>query len=76
MVAEKRIAALEGGTAALLLSSGQSATTFAVLNIAEAGDHIVASSKLYGGTYNLFRYTLAKLGIETTFVDDRDDENA
>jgi O-acetylhomoserine (thiol)-lyase len=75
-VAEKRIAALEGGTAALLLSSGQSATTFAVLNIAEAGDHIVASSKLYGGTYNLFRYTLAKLGIETTFVDDQDDENA
>ena len=72
-VAEKRIAALEGGTAALLLASGQAAETFAVLNIAEAGDHIVASSTLYGGTYNLFKYTLAKLGIETTFVEDQDD---
>jgi O-acetylhomoserine (thiol)-lyase len=72
-VAEKRIAALEGGTAALLLSSGQAAETIAVLNIAEAGDHIVASSTLYGGTYNLFKYTLAKLGIETTFVEDQDD---
>ena len=71
-VAEKRIAALEGGTAALLLASGQAAETFAVLNIAEAGDHIVASSTLYGGTYNLFKYTLAKLGIETTFVEDQD----
>ena len=74
-VAEKRIAALEGGTAALLLSSGQSATTFAILNIAQAGDHIVSSSTLYGGTYNLFKYTLAKLGIEVTFVEDQDDEN-
>ena len=74
-VAEKRIAALEGGTAALLLSSGQAAETFAVLNIAQAGDHIVASSTLYGGTYNLFKYTLAKLGIETTFVENQDDEN-
>jgi O-acetylhomoserine (thiol)-lyase len=72
-VAEKRIAALEGGTAALLLASGQAAETFAVLNIAEAGDHIVASSTLYGGTYNLFKYTLKKLGIETTFVEDQDD---
>ena len=72
-VAEQRIAALEGGTAALLLSSGQSATTIAVLNIAEAGDHIVSSSSVYGGTYNLFKYTLAKLGIETTFVEDQDD---
>jgi len=71
-VAEKRIAALEGGTAALLLSSGQAAETFAILNIAEAGDHIVASSTLYGGTYNLFKYTLKKLGIETTFVEDQD----
>jgi O-acetylhomoserine (thiol)-lyase len=71
-VAEKRIAALEGGTAALLLASGQAAETFAVLNIAEAGDHIVASSTLYGGTYNLFKYTLKKLGIETTFVEDQD----
>ena len=74
-VAEKRIAALEGGTAALLLSSGQAAETIAVLNIAEAGDHIVSSSTLYGGTYNLFKYTLAKLGIEVTFVEDQDDEN-
>jgi O-acetylhomoserine (thiol)-lyase len=72
-VAEKRIAALEGGTAALLVSSGQAAETIAVLNIAEAGDHIVSSSTLYGGTYNLFKYTLAKLGIEVTFVEDQDD---
>ena len=73
-VAEKRIAALEGGTAALLLSSGQAAETFAILNIAQAGDHIVSSSTLYGGTYNLFKYTLAKLGIGVTFVEDQDDE--
>lgn len=72
-VVEKRVAALEGGTAALLLASGQSATTFAVLNIAQAGDHIVSSSSIYGGTYNLFKYTLAKLGIETTFVENQDD---
>ncbi|MDH4397247.1 MAG: bifunctional o-acetylhomoserine/o-acetylserine sulfhydrylase [Actinomycetota bacterium] len=72
-VAEKRIAALEGGTAALLLSSGQAAETIAILNIAQAGDHIVSSSTLYGGTYNLFKYTLAKLGIEVTFVEDQDD---
>ncbi|MEO6310524.1 MAG: bifunctional o-acetylhomoserine/o-acetylserine sulfhydrylase [Leifsonia sp.] len=72
-VVEERVAALEGGTAALLLASGQSATTFAVLNIAQAGDHIVASSSIYGGTYNLFKYTLAKLGIETTFVENQDD---
>jgi O-acetylhomoserine (thiol)-lyase len=75
-VAEKRIAALEGGTAALLLASGQAAETFAILNIAEAGDHIVASSTLYGGTYNLFKYTLPKLGITTTFVEDQDDLEA
>ena len=74
-VAEKRIAALEGGTAALLLSSGQAAETFAILNIAQAGDHIVSSSTLYGGTYNLFKYTLAKLGIDVTFVENQDDEN-
>jgi O-acetylhomoserine (thiol)-lyase len=72
-VVEQRVAALEGGTGALLLSSGQSATTFSVLNIARAGDHIVASSSIYGGTYNLFKYTLAKLGIETTFVENQDD---
>ncbi|MFO7690099.1 MAG: bifunctional o-acetylhomoserine/o-acetylserine sulfhydrylase [Cryobacterium sp.] len=72
-VVEERVAALEGGTAALLLASGQSASTFAVLNIAQAGDHIVSSSSIYGGTYNLFKYTLKKLGIETTFVEDQDD---
>jgi O-acetylhomoserine (thiol)-lyase len=75
-VVEQRVAALEGGTAALLLSSGQSATTYAVLNIANSGDHIVASSTIYGGTYNLFKYTLAKLGIEVTFVEDQDDAEA
>jgi O-acetylhomoserine (thiol)-lyase len=72
-VVEERVAALEGGTAALLVSSGQAAETFAVLNIAEAGDHIVSSASIYGGTYNLFKYTLAKLGIETTFVENQDD---
>ncbi|NIJ03974.1 bifunctional o-acetylhomoserine/o-acetylserine sulfhydrylase [Frigoribacterium faeni] len=72
-VVEQRIAALEGGVGALLVSSGQAATTFAVLNVAQAGDHVVSSSSIYGGTYNLFRYTLAKLGIETTFVEDQDD---
>ncbi len=75
-VVEQRVAALEGGTAALLLASGQSATTYSVLNIAQAGDHIVSSSSIYGGTYNLFKYTLAKLGIETTFVEDQDDAEA
>lgn len=75
-VAEQRIAALEGGTAALLLASGQAASTFAVLNIANAGDHIVSSSSIYGGTYNLFKYSLAKLGIEVTFVEDQDDPAA
>ena len=72
-VAEKRIAALEGGTAALLLASGQAATTFAILNIAGAGDHIVSSANVYGGTYNLFHYTFAKLGIDVTFVQNQDD---
>jgi O-acetylhomoserine (thiol)-lyase len=70
---EDRVAALEGGLAALLVSSGQAAETIALLNIAEAGDHIVASPSLYGGTYNLLHYTFPKLGIEVTFVDDPDD---
>ncbi|AWK73434.1 bifunctional o-acetylhomoserine/o-acetylserine sulfhydrylase [Rhodococcus oxybenzonivorans] len=70
---EQRIAALEGGVAALLLSSGQAAETFAILNLGEAGDHIVSSPRLYGGTYNLFHYTLPKLGIEVSFVEDPDD---
>jgi O-acetylhomoserine (thiol)-lyase len=72
-VVEQRVAALEGGTAALMVSSGQAAETFAVLNIAQAGDHIVSSSSIYGGTYNLFKYTLAKLGIDVTFVENQDD---
>ena len=72
-VVEERVAALEGGTGALLLASGQAAETIAVLNIAEAGDHIVSSSSIYGGTYNLFKYTLKKLGIDVTFVENQDD---
>jgi O-acetylhomoserine (thiol)-lyase len=72
---EDRIASLEGGLAALLVSSGQAAETIAILNIAEAGDHIVSSPSLYGGTYNLFNYTLRKLGIEVTFVKNPDDLN-
>ncbi|TDD57975.1 bifunctional o-acetylhomoserine/o-acetylserine sulfhydrylase [Kribbella antibiotica] len=70
---EQRIASLEGGTAALLVSSGQAATSLALLNIAEAGDHVVSSPSLYGGTYNLFHYTFPKLGIEVTFVEDPSD---
>src|SRR5690606_34899015 len=72
-VLEQRLAALEGGTGALVLASGQAASTFAVLNIAQAGDHFVSSSSIYGGTYNLFKYTLAKLGVEVTFVENQDD---
>ena len=70
---EQRVAALEGGVAALLVASGSAATTFAILNIAQAGDHIVSSPSLYGGTYNLFHYTLPKFGIEVSFVDNPDD---
>lgn len=70
---EERIAALEGGVAALLVSSGQAAETLAILNVAEAGDHIVSSPSLYGGTYNLFHYTLPKLGITVSFVENPDD---
>ena len=69
---ENRIADLEGGVGALLLASGQAATTLAILNSAEAGDHVVASPSLYGGTQNLFKHTLRKLGIEVTFVADPD----
>src|SRR5690349_15843511 len=72
-VVEQRIAALEGGVAAVFLSSGQAAETFAILNLAAAGDHIVSSPRLYGGTYNLFHYSLPKLGIEVSFVEDPDD---
>src|SRR5271156_3046361 len=72
-VFEERMAALEGGVAALAVASGQAAETLALLNLAENGGHIVSSASLYGGTYNLFHYTLPKLGIETTFIDDPDD---
>jgi len=82
-VLEARIAALEGATStavglpgALAVASGQAAETLAVLNLAEAGSHIVASASLYGGTYNLFHYTFPKIGIEVTFVDDPDDLDA
>jgi O-acetylhomoserine (thiol)-lyase len=82
-VVEARVAALEGATAtavglpgALAVASGQAAETMAILNLAEAGSHIVASAALYGGTYNLFHYTFPKIGIEVTFVDDPDDLDA
>ena len=67
-VFEKRIAALEGGEAALATASGSAATTYAIQNIARAGDHIVSDQDIYGGTYNLFAHTLPESGIETTFV--------
>jgi len=72
-VLEQRLAALEGGVAALAFASGTAATTAAILNIANSGDHFVSSPSLYGGTYNLFHYTLPKLGIEVSFVEDQDD---
>ena len=79
-VLEARINALEGGCTTavglpgtLAVGSGQAAETLAILNLGGAGTHIVSSSSLYGGTYNLFHYTLPKLGIEVTFVDDPDD---
>jgi O-acetylhomoserine (thiol)-lyase len=75
-VVENRIASLEGGVGALALASGQSAETLALLNVAEVGDHIVSSPSLYGGTYNLFHYTLPKLGIQVSFVSDPDDLDA
>ena len=74
-VLEERIAALEGGVAALATSSGSSAITYAIQNIALAGDHVVASTNLYGGTFNLLANTLREQGIETTFVDPSDPEN-
>ncbi|MGZ4532679.1 MAG: bifunctional o-acetylhomoserine/o-acetylserine sulfhydrylase [Mycobacteriaceae bacterium] len=70
---EQRITALEGGVGALLLASGMAAESLAILNVAESGDHIVASPSLYGGTYNLFHYTLPKLGVQVSFVEDPDD---
>ncbi|MEW1896103.1 bifunctional o-acetylhomoserine/o-acetylserine sulfhydrylase [Streptomyces albidoflavus] len=75
-VLEQRVAALEGGVAAVALASGQAAETLALLTLAGAGDHLVSSTSLYGGTYNLLRHTLPRLGIEVTFVDDPDDFDA
>ncbi|MCQ2231752.1 MAG: O-acetylhomoserine aminocarboxypropyltransferase/cysteine synthase [Paludibacteraceae bacterium] len=74
-VFEKRIAALEGGAAALATASGSAAITYAIQNIATAGDHIVSSANLYGGTYNLFANTLREQGLTTTFVDPSDVSN-
>ena len=74
-VFEERIALLEKGTAAVALSSGMAAISFAILNIAGAGDHIVSAGSLYGGTYNLFATTLPRFGITTTFVDESNPEN-
>ncbi|RQP22706.1 O-acetylhomoserine aminocarboxypropyltransferase/cysteine synthase family protein [Piscinibacter terrae] len=71
-VLEQRLAALEGGVAALALASGQAAVTYSILTIAEAGDNIVASTALYGGTYNLFAHTLPQYGITVRFADHRD----
>lgn len=75
-VVEERLAALEGGVGALLFASGQAATTGALTNVAEAGDHIVASASLYGGTDSLLRHTFPKLGIQVTFVEDNNDPAA
>ncbi len=74
-VFEKRLASLEGGSGALAVSSGQAAETLAILNICQAGENIVSSASLYGGTYNLFHYTLPKLGINVKFVDQSNPEN-
>src|SRR6266446_3830425 len=71
-VFEKRIAALEGGAAALGMASGQAAETLTILNLAKAGDEILSTTSLYGGTYNLFHYTLPRLGITVRFVDATD----
>src|SRR5512146_1679525 len=70
-VFEQRVAALEGGTGALAVSSGQAATTFALLNITQVGDEVVSATNLYGGTYQLFNYMLPKLGRRVKFVDSR-----
>src|SRR4051812_20516444 len=82
-VVEARVAALEGATetaigipGALAVASGQASEAIAILNLAEAGSHIVSAASLYGGTYNLLHYTLPKMGIETTFIDDPDDLEA
>ena len=74
-VLEKRLAELEGGIGALALASGQAAITYAIQTIAEAGDNIISSSTLYGGTYNLFAHTLPQYGIQVRFADYRDPES-
>ena len=74
-VFERRIAALEGGAAALAVASGAAAVTYAIENVALAGDHIVAAKNIYGGTYNLLAHTLVDYGITTTFVDPLDPAN-
>ncbi|WP_067803513.1 bifunctional o-acetylhomoserine/o-acetylserine sulfhydrylase [Actinomadura formosensis] len=73
---EQRVAALEGGVGAVAVSSGQAAESMAIWNLARAGDHIVSSASIYGGTYNLFRHTMPKFGIEVSFVEDPDDLDA
>jgi O-acetylhomoserine (thiol)-lyase len=75
-VLEERMASLEGGVGALALASGQAAETLAILGLTDTGGHIVSSASLYGGTYNLYHYTLPKLGIEVSFVDDPDNLDA
>ncbi|MGZ0190285.1 MAG: PLP-dependent transferase, partial [Alphaproteobacteria bacterium] len=74
-VLEQRVAAMEGGAAALAVSSGQSASAFAIQNIAKAGDNVVSSTDLYGGTWNLFQNTMKDMGIEVRFVDPTDPES-
>jgi len=74
-VLEKRIAALEGGIAALAVASGMAAVTYAIQTIAEAGDNIVSTSQLYGGTYNLFAHTFPQMGIEVRFADGRNPDS-
>ncbi|MFN2459171.1 MAG: O-acetylhomoserine aminocarboxypropyltransferase/cysteine synthase family protein [Candidatus Velthaea sp.] len=74
-VLEQRIATLEGGVAALAVASGQAATVYSLLNLARAGDHVVSSASLYGGTYNAFTHTLPRFGIEVTLVESGDVEN-
>ncbi len=73
---EQRLANLEGGVGALLVASGMAATAYAIMNVAEAGDHVVVSRNVYGGTYNLFNYTLPKFGLEFSFVQDASDLDA
>ncbi|HYF06366.1 MAG TPA: PLP-dependent transferase, partial [Acetobacteraceae bacterium] len=73
-VLEKRVAAMEGGVAALALGSGQAATAFSVMNLCEPGDNVVSSTDLYGGTWNLFANTLKSVGVEVRFVDPKDPE--